>query len=135
MLADAGERTGAYRAAMPFVADDRGPENSPSTKNVLRAFGELDEVEAARRLPAMVVGLLLALPLFIAFAIVLALVIYGAYAAFHPTGAIATALGLVWFGGSLALTAIAVRPLLRRLNAFLNGKGWPTLYIEVRPRL
>jgi hypothetical protein len=128
MLADAGEWAKAYGAAMPFVADDRGPENPPSTKDVLRTLGDLEEIQAARQLPAMVVGLLLALPLFIAIAVVLAVVIYGAYAAFHPTGAIASALGLIWFGGSLALTGIAVRPLLRRLNAFLNGKGWPTLY-------
>ena len=108
--------------------DGRGPDERPSVKEAFRALGELDEVQDARRLPAIVVGFLLAFPIFIVVATVLGIVLYGGYAVFRPTGAIASAIGLVWFGGSLLLTGIAVRPLLRRVNAFFARRGWPTLY-------
>ena len=113
---------------MPLLGDDDRPGERPSVKDMLGVFGELDEVQDARRLPAIVVGLVLAIPIFVAVAIALAIVVYGVYLIFRPTGPIASVLGLIWFGGSLALTALSVRPLLRRLNAILAGRGWPTLY-------
>jgi hypothetical protein len=128
MVRSAGHLSGSSEHLMPLVGDDDRIGERPAAKDMLGVFGELDEVQDARHLPAIVVGLVLAIPIFVAIAIALAIVVYGAYQIFRPTGPIASALGLIWFGGSLALTALAVRPLLRRLNAILAGRGWPTLY-------
>ena len=113
---------------MPLADDDRPPAR-PSPNDVLRSLGELPEVEAARMLPGIAIGLLLAIPIFVVVAVVLGLVVYGlVYQLVGPASPIAGGLGLAWFGGSLALTAVSIRPLLRRVNAFLIRRSWPTIH-------
>jgi hypothetical protein len=111
---------------MPLVDDQRS--DRPSGGGFLGALGDLEEVQAARRLPGILVGLLLAIPIFLAAATLLAFVAVGLYNLLGPTSPIVDGLGIGWFGGSLAITAIAVRPLLRRLNRFLAGRNWPKIY-------
>lgn len=113
---------------MPLLEDDGRPDR-PSPSDVLRSLGDLEEVRAARLLPGIVAGLVLAIPVFLVVAVALGLAVYGViYPLVGPTSPIAGGLGLAWFGGSLLATAIAVRPLLRRVNAFLVRRRWPTIY-------
>ena len=111
----------------PFADDERRPDR-PSASDALGALADLDEVRAARTLPGILVGLVLAFPIFIVAAVAMGVAIYGFYALVQPTGLLASALGIVWLGGSLAITALAIRPLLRRINNFLSRRSWPTLY-------
>ena len=107
------------------------PEEPPTqdrNRAALEAFDEVTGLNELRMLPAILVGAPIAIAIFIAVAAVLALAYVGIYQAFHPTGAIGAALGLAWFGGSLAVTAFLLRRVLRRISAFLQRRKLPTIY-------
>jgi uncharacterized membrane protein len=91
-------------------------------------FDELTGLDRVRMLPAMLVLLPLAIAVFIVVAAVLGAALAATFALLHPTDALASGLGLGWFGGSLAITAILLRRAMRRIDAFLRRRNLPTLY-------
>jgi hypothetical protein len=111
--------------------DDREPaarERYDVNQEALDAFDELTGLDQLRMLPAILVLLPLGILLFVGVAAVLGVALAAINALLHPTGALGAALGLGWFGGSLLITALALRRAMRRIDAFLRRRNLPTLY-------
>lgn len=108
--------------------EPKEPPTSDRNRAALEAFDEITGLNELRMLPAFLVGVPIAIVIFVVVAALLALAYMGLNQAFHPTGSIGAALGLAWFGGSLALTAFLLRRVLRRINAFLQRRKLPTIY-------
>ena len=111
--------------------DDREPaalEPFDTNREALDAFDELTGLDQLRMLPAILVLLPLGIVVFIGVAALLGAALAAIYGLLHPTGALGAALGIGWFGGSLAITALLLRRAMRRIDAFLRRRNLPTLY-------
>jgi hypothetical protein len=114
-------------------SDDRscrraGAPDAGANDALRESFDELTGIHDLRVLPAIIVGALLGFAIFVAAAALLAVAYVGLVELLHPTGALGAALGLAWFGGSLAITAVVLTRVLRRINRFLRRRNLPTLY-------
>jgi hypothetical protein len=106
----------------------KGPTSERLNNDTVDLVDELTGIRGLHSLPAMVVGLVLGFVIFIAVAVALGAIWFGLLELQHPTGPLAAAIGLGWFGGSLAITGILLQRVLRRVNAFLRRRNLPALY-------
>jgi ABC-type phosphate transport system permease subunit len=109
-------------------ADEQEPRTRGANDALLESFDELAGIKDLRRLPAIIVGGLLGFAIFVAAAALLALAYVALVELLNPTGALGAALGFAWLGGSLAITAVVLTRVLRRINRLLRRRKMPTLY-------